>query len=195
MNCRETQHMMGAGREADWPAEARAHLDVCADCRAAAGRERALARLLAVARAEAPDAGFDARMRARVRAGIASIPPAPVFWALPVMRYGLAAAALALAAVLPFYLNEVQSDTRDAGHAIGQAIDFSEPEPVPPMLAAPASGDALPFRMAEGLVPVLRLQEYADLGSGGLAGTNRFERIGPAGIQYGGESTTVDFRY
>jgi hypothetical protein len=195
MNCQDTQRLMGVRREADWPAEALAHVDGCAECRAAAERERGLARLWTVARAERPDAGFDARLRARIHAGLKATPEAP-FWALPAPRYGLAAAALVMVAVLPLYLSGLPAEDPALDAVVGQATDYARPPEPPPMLAAPAPRDVLPFRMAEGLIPVLRLQEYADLAPGALTGTNGVDRIGPAGIRYGGgESTTVDFTY
>lgn len=172
MNCQKVQQELATERMERWSSGTQSHVEACAECRSFAARQRRLTGLLAIARHEAPDAHHETRLLAHVRAEF-SRPPA-FGWARLSWRYGLAAAALAVA-VLPWM-------NRAPAPADG-------PSGLPTLTAASTE----PFSPA---IPSLRLQEFAAQDTRWYAATNTPDRLGPQPIRYGaGDSMTVDFRY
>ena len=210
MNCLDIQRQMAAG-ESDRRAPAvQAHVEHCDDCRAARDREIRLDRLLDVARAEQPDAHFEDRLVARLRADIANGRPSPLFWT-PARTWaaGLSAlAALLLITAAPLRpressgpeisplaaaddvprLSPASWDAASAVHPIFGSSAADHPNARP--LFVSGLGAESPAATFTGLTlkgmpgpesPLL------------LASTNLPVRLGPGNIRYGGDSFMVDF--
>lgn len=208
MNCNEVQYKLSGAEPGRDAPDVRAHLEGCAECRAADRRERRLDRLLDVARAERPDAHFEDRLIARLRSDMADHKPPALFWTpARIWGAGLAAAAAVLLFAWPQTLFTPQTDVPQmAGGDLKVVRDSNPSSPAgetsllasDQLLAAPAArsmfASAPEHPAAASMMPGLSLHEIPGAQSTlVLASTNTPLRLSPGNIQYGGESMMVDF--
>ncbi len=206
MNCIDIQRKLSVAEPGRDDPGVRAHLDGCAECRAAERRERGLDALLDVARAERPDDHFEARLVARVRSEMADHKPALIPWT-PARAWSLglaAAAALLLFIWIPtLFTAQPPLPQMAAGSPAPPGAPAFPAEGMrrlsdDPLSASPASRSlfaAAPAHPVDSsFMPGLSLHEIPGAQSTlVLASTNTPLRLSPGGIQYGGESMMVDF--
>ncbi|MBP7274711.1 MAG: hypothetical protein KBA51_00740 [Kiritimatiellae bacterium] len=209
MNCLDIQLRLAAGEPDRSDPAVQAHVGLCENCRAALDRELRLDRVLTLTRSERPDARFEDRLVARLRADIADTRPHPLFWT-PARAWtaGLSAvAALLLITMAPlrpgdsfgpetFSLAGADDSTRQPadrwdsnttvhpifGSSAGAIPDSSR------LFASALGGDSAPEAFTG-----LTLREQLPESSLMLASTNLPLRLGPGNIRYGGNSFMVNF--
>lgn len=189
MKCSDVEMEVVTLGKALWSAGVREHVAACAECQALAERQARISQLLSIPRHEVPDAHFEMRTLARVRGAIQSEKPGKLWWAHPMWRVSLAAAAaLALVVMVPRWGAQKEGSSPAVNGpgsvaALAPVVEISKP------VEAYATG-------AESVLPHLKLQEFADYNTWPATITNRPDRLGPIGIDYGmGDSATVEFKY
>jgi hypothetical protein len=107
MKCEQVQEWIAAETAGTaWPDRVRVHVESCASCRTYAARDATVRRLVGLKRHEQPDTLLETRLTARVRDEIAGTTPGrsplenlAAWLPSPFVRYGIAAALLALVSI------------------------------------------------------------------------------------------------